>query len=306
MTEFDIQQIFTNSSPAITGAKINKRMAPPRANVNPSDIPGIGRLSHLSSDFKDPSMFIVTNETPTVMMILNKSDSKILNQTNKFLLQSITKPQQEKFQVIETFGKSHVFFYGERTRVYTIQGVLIDGLRQYESFSAVTENQHRTQFSNNWSTALQDFYNTELRGTLLKDRGHIAALYVNGWMIRGYPVQLTIAKESNNMPDAVTFQMTWVIEDEILLNRGIVRDMYKNPETGQVLDAQNIVNKLLYDYQELLNARNQIPISRVKGPGGSDELNVLIEGMEQKLKDAQNVLNRAVQQQLQSKRMSGK
>jgi hypothetical protein len=198
--------------------------------------------------FKDPGLNIVSHETPSTLMIMGKQDSKLWFQTNKFLLQSITKPQQEKFQVIETFGKSHVYFYGERTRVYTIQGVLLDAYFDSEPVS-VTDSSYK----NMWTLGFQNFYDTELRGTRLIEENRIAALYVNGWLIKGYPISLTIMKEANQLPDATTFQMTWVIESELLLNAGRTKDAYSTNKANK--DYVNLLNQKaakLAEYQQQL------------------------------------------------------
>jgi len=208
--------------------------------------------------FKNPGLNVVTFETPSIIMILRKQDSAIQYQTNKFLLQSITKPQQEKFQVIETFGKSHLYFYGERTRVYNIQGVLLDAFYDHTPTSNVgavsTSSTYVDQsYKNQWATGFQNFYDTKLRGTILKDTGNIAALYVNGWLIKGYPINLTIMKESNALPDGVTFQMSWVIEKEILLDAKQTDPYYKLlKDSDALVRVMNEKSALLTKYNNAI------------------------------------------------------
>ena len=213
--------------------------------------------------FKDPGLNIVSFDTPSVIMILDR-DSKITHQTNKFLLQTITKPQQEKFQVIETFGAPHLYFYGQRTPVYSIQGVLLDAFYDHppgstaEGPAFIAPPKFGTTpdpaWRNQWTLGFQNFYNTKLRGSRLKDTNSIAALYVNGWIIKGYPINLTVMKESNAMPDGVTFQMSWVIQSETLLNANQTDSYYlvaKNSD--KLVKAMNEKSILLTQYQEALD-----------------------------------------------------
>lgn len=239
------------TSPVTTSSHVN-----PEATANISFAPAlaIATSSKLSFEhtsvldsmfpFKRPLSGIEPFDTPTTIMVLKKSDSSIVYQTNKFILQSITKPQQERFQIIETFGKPHVFFYDERTKIYTLNGVMLDAF----FFDGYTGDQSH-KYRNMWALGFQDFYNKHLRGYELKRVGHIAALYVNGWLIKGYPIQFTISKESTQMPEAVSFQMTWVIENEILLNAKEAELVYMGTSFNKkLIPLINKLNKLLTEY----------------------------------------------------------
>lgn len=257
-----IEDITTQAVAARTLA-ISPLKSPTIPKIAPTLI-GVGGLTAVRQKLttKESAYSILTHEAPAVILVLEKNTSKIVFQTNKFLLQSITKPQQEKFQVIETFGKPHVFFYGERTKMYAIQGVLIDGFYRDEAGGLSTIEQYK----NKWSLSMQDFYNTELRGTRLKDNGHVGAIYVNGWLIKGYPVQLSIMKEANQMPDAVTFQMSWLVEDEILLNTRLANSQYDpkslSISSADTLTTLNTLLKKISEYGALVEARNSLPKSR--------------------------------------------
>jgi len=85
-----------------------------------------GSLGTLSFPFKRPIESLCPINTPATILILSDPGSKIQYSTNKFILQSITKPHNEKVQIMETFSNSHLFFFGERTKIYTMQGVVLD------------------------------------------------------------------------------------------------------------------------------------------------------------------------------------
>lgn len=197
--------------------------------------------------FKRPLTGIYPINTPATLMILDNVTSgenkkgTIRQQTNKFILQQISKPHNEKVQIIETFGKSHVFFYDERTRIYSMQGVMLDAFYQPGGLGDEVPTAPN-RFRNMWALGFQDFYNNHLRGWMLKSKGRIAALYTNGWLIKGYPINLVISKESTTMPEGVTFQMNWVIEDEYLLNATSTYNLYNGVKYDTT--SASLVNQL--------------------------------------------------------------
>lgn len=208
--------------------------------------------------FKRPLTGIYPINTPATIMILdnvtggNNKKGTIRQQTNKFILQQISKPHNEKVQIIETFGKSHVFFYDERTRIYSIQGVMLDAFYQSGDFGD-TPPTASNRFRNMWALGFQDFYNNHLRGWMLKSKGKIAGLYTNGWLIKGYPINMIISKESTTMPEGVTFQMNWVIEDEYLLNATSAHNLYDGVKyDGDTAKLVNELNTVIDRYNEAL------------------------------------------------------
>jgi len=207
--------------------------------------------------FKDNSLALTEIEVPTTIMILDKKTSNIQLQTNRFILQSISKPEQERFQIIETFGEPSVYFYDQRTRVYTLQGMLLDSEdpKQIENQGgSLSADKAKGKYY--WATAFQAFYDDYLRGTKLKDSNSIAALFVDNNFIKGYPIQLVLGKSSGDTAHVVTFQMTWVIESETLLSRRKAEWLFKqgrvNKETVAAInayfDALNTYNLAYVDW----------------------------------------------------------
>ena len=165
-------------------------------------------------------------ENPATIVILNASN-QIMYQTNKFILTALSKAQQERYQIIETFGDPTVYFFNDRTKMYTLQGLLVDSDYKFNANdpepNSDASNQAQQTFYDQvaakyqWAQAFQDFYTNFLRATRLKSKNYIAAIFVDNCIIKGYPLTLTMGKESSNMPDMVTFQMVWVIDEDTLL-----------------------------------------------------------------------------------------
>ena len=105
-----------------------------------------------------------------------------------FIIQSVSEERSEKNQIIETFGDSFIFFFGERPRMVNIQGVLINT----EDFG------WRSQF----------FYNYEhfLRGSKLVERNARLFLAYDTRVMEGYPISVSAQEDASN-PYTVQFSM---------------------------------------------------------------------------------------------------
>jgi len=79
-------------------------------------------------------------------VVASLTDDKLLAyETDHFLLQSVTRPDQEKFQIHETFGERSIVFYDRRVRIYQFQGVLYNAnnVRWRDEFIEAYENYFR-------------------------------------------------------------------------------------------------------------------------------------------------------------------
>ena len=109
-----------------------------------------------------------------------------------YILQHVNDQRMEKQQIIETFGESYVFFFGERPRVVTFSGVLINT----DDFT------WRTQFWYN--------YDKYLRGTKLVQSNARAYLAYDTMIIEGFPISAQANDDSSN-PYMVQFQMSMLV-----------------------------------------------------------------------------------------------
>jgi hypothetical protein len=207
---------------------------------------------------KDRTMNLEQIEQPAVIMVQSAIDSTTKFVTNKFLLQSITKPRMERFQIVETFRNAHVYFFGERTKVYSITGELIEGLD-----STDPDNDDGTRDQYRWSTSLQTLYDNYLRGSQLASAGNIAILIFEKMMLTGYPLQLQIQR-SVSTPYMTNFQMTWAIYDEQFLDDtsdGLYQlsDVIKQQVgylSNQIAALKDKLNKLEIQASKFLEPRN--------------------------------------------------
>jgi hypothetical protein len=204
---------------------------------------------NLLMKYKSPIADVVDVNFPATILIKKIKEKSITFpfRTNKFIITAINKPQMEKYQVVETFGLPSLFFFDKRVSIYTIQGILMD------SFFGRADNDPEEAGSflkdptaNNkymWAQAFQSFYEQELRATQLVEKNSIAILAINNYMFEGYPVNLSIFKESQQMNNATKFDMSWIIMSETkLADNQNISNLYKSPE----------FNKIVLDYEQKL------------------------------------------------------
>lgn len=109
-----------------------------------------------------------------------------------FILQSLEDQRMEKQQIIETFGEPYIYFFGERPRIVTMRGLLINT----EDF--------------NWRSQFWDNYDKHLRGTKLVQANARAYLSFDTMVIEGYPLSANAVDDSGE-PYSVPFAMTMLV-----------------------------------------------------------------------------------------------
>jgi len=109
-----------------------------------------------------------------------------------WILQQVKETRVEKTQLIETFGDSYLYVFGERPRTLSFQGLLLN-----------TEDYNwRAQFWENW-----DLY---FRATRLVEMN--ARMYIS-WddiLVEGYPISAN-AQESADSPNAMVFTFNFYV-----------------------------------------------------------------------------------------------
>jgi hypothetical protein len=95
-----------------------------------------------------------------------------------FLLQSVQEQRVEKQQIIETFGASYIFFFGEQPRFLQVSAIVLN----------------TNDF--NWEAEWWANYNTYLRGTKLVEMGARCYLSYDDSVVEGYITQCAGSKTS--------------------------------------------------------------------------------------------------------------
>lgn len=121
-------------------------------------------------------------------------DKKYANRRSEvysnFLLQAVQEERMEKQQILETFGEPYIFLFGERARVMTFQGVLLNT----EDF--------------NWEAEWWSNYEEFLRGTRCVENQARVFIFFDETLVSGYVLSTSsqkMAQERNHV--SFTFQL---------------------------------------------------------------------------------------------------
>lgn len=106
------------------------------------------------------------------------------NQYSNFILQRVAEARMEKHQIVETFGESYVFFFGEAPRFVDVSAIIV--------------NSHDF----NWRAEWWENYENNFRGTKLVEKGARLYLFYDDVILEGYMIQST-AEESANEPHLI-------------------------------------------------------------------------------------------------------
>jgi hypothetical protein len=142
------------------------------------------------------------------------------NEYADFILQRVDDQRVEKSQVIETFGESFVYFFGERPRITNISGMLMNT----EDF--------------NWRSQFWSNYDKFFRGSKLVEMGARLYLTFDTQIIEGYALSAS-ATDDSSLPYAIPFQMSVFMTNQYDWS-SIGRTVFpaRNPDTLDVLNAR--------------------------------------------------------------------
>lgn len=109
-----------------------------------------------------------------------------------FILQTVQEQRMEKHQIVETFGDSYVFFFGESPRFLDCQALLIN--------------------TNDFNWRAEWWYNYEkyLRGTKLVELGARCYMAWDDIVLEGYML-MAVANEAADQPYSVTLQFKFFV-----------------------------------------------------------------------------------------------
>jgi len=137
---------------------------------------------------------------------------------SNFMLQSVAEERMEKQQILETFGEPYIFFFGERPRIMSFQGVLLN------------------TYDFNWEAEWWANYDAILRGTKCVEMDARVYLTFDHTVIGGYVLSTSSQKVANER-NHVSFGFQLYVTSWATMTR--LGDPRSNPEAnernGQVL-----------------------------------------------------------------------
>ena len=197
------------------------------------------------------------DESPAILYVVSE-DGVIDYFTNSFYLTEVQEVRNEKVQIMETFSEPGVFFFGEKTKVYSFSGMLI------ESKSSV-----RGSSKNLWYSNFIALYDGVLRGSQLADNRKEVILTYGNVRLYGYFLSLNTNKSANSV-FGVPFSFSMLVRkvttnglsddinlmnqlDEFYNSSGLLSDT-------EMFEVSELVTRL-YDIKSLLDGgKKRLPI----------------------------------------------
>ena len=142
-----------------------------------------------------------------------------------FILQNISINRQEKHQIIETFGDSFVYFFGERPTMVRLSGLLINT----EDF--------------NWRSQFWTNYDKYLRGSKLVQQNARCFLAYDRIILEGYPIQAS-AEDVESRPYEVPFSMVMFLTNYQDFSQ-VGRVLLPDHQDGQDFSGVDTLNREL-------------------------------------------------------------
>lgn len=139
-----------------------------------------------------------------------------------FSLQSVTEPDGERYQVHETFEDEVVFLFGRRPRVWSLQGVVVNGPRALEAQgpeSAEDEEKRLAQdmdYANRLLADWDDFY----RGSKAVELRAKTYITYDDSVIEATLLELTMVR-NNQMPSVVNATLTFIVHQRAFLGQEV-------------------------------------------------------------------------------------
>lgn len=133
-----------------------------------------------------------------------------------FILQQVTEERTEKSQVLETFGEPFIFLFGERPRVISFFGVLVNS------------------FDFNWESEWWYNYDNYLRGTRCVENDARVFLSYDTNLVGGYILSASSSKSADD-PRSIKFQFQMFVTN--YSNFSAIGNPSRNPGYGAGAEA---------------------------------------------------------------------
>ena len=158
------------------GGDINELQNPLtlQGNGNPQPFTGDETLAFMALQIVPPQ---ISGQTASSAQQIGQT---IINNYARFFLQSVSEPEQEKYQVVETFTGFYAFFYGKRPPIYRFSGTLLN------------DTVYR------WNNDMKYIYENFFRGTSATQLNAEVVINYDGRAVTGFPLNLVMQQEAMN------------------------------------------------------------------------------------------------------------
>lgn len=138
---------------------------------------------------------------------------------DNFSLQGIAEADGERYQIHETFGEEVVYLFGRRPRVWTMQGIVLNGRRapaQGEGPETAAQTAAREAKDMDFANMLIRNWNEYYRGTKAVEARARAYISYEDSVIEATLVELTVVRNAQ-IPSAANATMTFIVHERAFI-----------------------------------------------------------------------------------------
>lgn len=171
--------------------------------------------------------------------VINRRDGKgYTTSYSNFLISTVQESRQEKQQIVESFGDTYIFFFGESPRIVNISGILLNT----KDF--------------NWRAEWWHNYERYFRGTRLVEYGARLYLIYDDMIIEGYMISSNAVDDVNN-PYMIQLQFQLFVTG--YTNISLIGDPnYPTPEGAIDYTQPTAYGEALAEYQQSLARQREL------------------------------------------------
>lgn len=122
---------------------------------------------------------VVTSDGQEIKLVNSSAEDGKSTDYSNFIIQSVQEARMEKHQIVETFGESYIFFFGEAPRFLDVSAVLVDSL------------------DFNWAAEFWENYERYFRGTRLVEMGARCYMFYEDTIVEGYMLNASAVKTAD-------------------------------------------------------------------------------------------------------------
>lgn len=265
-----------------------------------ADVPDANALSHEKRGRQDvpTADYVIRNSFKIGTKLLIKIEPTAKNTNliepmvfDKFSLQAISESDSERYQLTETFEDEVLYLFGRRPRVWTMQGIVINGRRSdmptdedlalFVPGDRADVIDYARQRNMDWANQLLMDWDSHYRGSKAIEAGARTYLAYDDSVIEATLLELVMTRNAQ-MPTAVNSTLTFVVHQRAFMGQSTdstdlasLRDLIsktntagsfleriKPSELSSDIELEEIKRQLAESETQLLEAQNKAQKTR--------------------------------------------
>ena len=256
------------------------------AELEPQSPQSIATADYISSTSYKKDAKLVIRVIPTASLGVAKDGKAKLREDidprlsfDRFSLQAVSENDDERYQLHETFDSATLFLFGRRPRIWTYQGIVLNGRRPLVP-AALTGDENKAlrevflqRFNMDFANELLRRYDRFYRGTKAVEQRARTYIVYDDVIVEGTMLNM-IAVRNSSVPGAVNVAFTVVVHDRAFIGTSLL-------DTGEQTLSALIKGKV-----------RDVPVSRILAPTMAPPRDTL-EQLERRVAESQETVEKA-------------